>query len=256
MNIKEVLFLILSSLVVFSCNKDNEEPAGNDTDSNNNDTNSTINQFNSNLDYGEVSDNEGNVYKTIEIGDQIWMAENLRTTKYCNGDEITYVDKDGDWWPLQEGARAYYDDDLEKEEIYGQLYNWRAADDPRNICPCDWKVPSLEDWEELVNTLGGESITGVKLRSIGTIEDENGYWKAPNTANNSSGFSALPAGFRAILGNFIDESYVAKFWTSTEGNPDEEKAHSVELYGSNENVIFTDSRSQKHGYSVRCIKSD
>jgi len=137
-----------------------------------------------------VTDIDGNEYATIQIGTQVWMAENLRTTKYCNGDPIPNVTDSLQWVNLATGAWAHNNNYSQYENLYGKLYNWYAVDDSRNICPCNWHVPTDAEWTTLIDYLGGEGVAGGKMKSTGTQ-----YWLSPNTdATNESGFSGLPGG--------------------------------------------------------------
>jgi uncharacterized protein (TIGR02145 family) len=121
--------------------------------------------FNPNLTYGAVNDIDGNTYKTIVIGTQTWMAENLKTTKYRNGDTIPTNLTNAAWSDATTGAYAIYNNDAANNTIYGKLYNWYAVTDSRNICPVGWHVPSDSEWTTLVNYLGGALVAGGKLKS-------------------------------------------------------------------------------------------
>jgi len=139
-----------------------------------------------------VHDSEGNVYQTIKIGDQIWMAENLKSTKYCNGDLIPNV-TGNNWFSLTSDAWSYYNNQAENNAMYGKLYNWYAATDKRNICPCNWHLPTREEWMALMDYVGRN---GGKLKSVTG-------WEGPNIgATNETGFNGLPAGYRGP-GNFV-----------------------------------------------------
>jgi uncharacterized protein (TIGR02145 family) len=148
-----------------------------------------------------VTDYDGNTYHTIRIGNQVWMAENMKTTKYSNGTEIPLVNTSGAWATLTATDKAYcwYNDDLSDKETYGALYNWAAAmngeassdfnpSGVQGICSTGWHLPSSSEWSTLIAYLGGTSIAGGKLKETGTA-----HWSSPNTgANNESGFTALP----------------------------------------------------------------
>jgi uncharacterized protein (TIGR02145 family) len=172
-----------------------------------------------------VTDIDGNGYKTVIIGDQEWMAQNLRTTRYANGDEIPNVTNQQEWDNLTTGAWSYYDNDEIHNNLHGKLYNWYAVDDPRNICPDGWHVSTDEDWIQMEIFLGmpeeeaysfqgfrGEDENvGGKLKVEGTL-----IWDPPNAgATNESGFSAVPSGLRSIDGFFTMGENVF-FWLSDE----------------------------------------
>lgn len=232
---KLILVLIAFCLIIFACNKDDED---NIPDC----SSSTIEE-----NIGTITDIDGNVYNTVTIGAQVWMAENLNVTRYSNGDPIPNVKEDRQWKNLTNGAYCNYDNDADNSTIYGRLYNWYAADDDRNICPECWHVPTLTEWITLINLLGGDSMAGGKLKEINTT-----LWKCPNTgATNVSGFSALPGSFREIDGSFSYLHRNATFWSSTEKN-------SLTAYKIFLSYIHPDVYSFEHyktrGCSVRCIK--
>jgi uncharacterized protein (TIGR02145 family) len=138
-----------------------------------------------------VTDSEGNTYKTVVIGNQEWMAENLKTDLYCNGDSIQYSGAD---------VRVkVYDNDIENEAVFGKLYNYQAVLDTSGLCPCDWHVPTELEYAVLINYLGGFQSAMRKMKASGSLENENGLWSNPNddyviSGANVSGFDALPAG--------------------------------------------------------------
>jgi uncharacterized protein (TIGR02145 family) len=208
-----------------------------------------------------VTDIDGNVYNTVIIGDQTWMAENLKTTQYNNGDEIPTGYSNGDWESLGTGAYAVYPWDNDNaslatcegdcDEVYGSLYNFYAIDDDRGICPESWHVPTIDEWYELVNYLGGSGIAGGKMKATGIIGEGDGLWYSPNSgATNESGFTALPGGHRDYPGAYYYLGIVANFWTST-GYSD------VNAYGWQVGYSYIESNylglSNRHGVSVRCV---
>jgi uncharacterized protein (TIGR02145 family) len=198
------------------------------------------------LTYGSVTDIDGNTYATIEIGRQVWMAENLRTTRYRNGDPIPN-EKDSDQWiKLSTSAWAQYDNDTKYEIPYGKLYNWYAVVDPRKVCPQGWHVPTDAEWTSLTDHLGGERDAGGKLKSRTS-------WNAPNTgATNESGFSGLPGGDRNHGGGFFN--YLGNYgswWSASESGA--EYAWN-RLLGSNKADIGRYNYHKRSGFSVRCLK--
>jgi len=202
--ISKVLLLIILCYF-FSCEKDPVSPG----------------------DEGTIIDIDDNVYQTVKIGNQCWTAENLKVTHYRNGDVISYVIDDTEWINLTMGAYCAYDDDDSNVIIYGNLYNWYAVNDSRNIAPEGWHVPSDEEWRELEMYLGMSRSQADSTGWRGTDEaskiKEVGikYWRTPNTgATNISGFSVLPSGYRSGYGPFDSINFGTFFWTSSEGSRD------------------------------------
>jgi uncharacterized protein (TIGR02145 family) len=194
-------------------------------------------------------DIDGNNYQGVRIGGQIWMSENLKTSRYNNGDLIPIVTDNAAWSALTTGSRSWYDNDSTTyENPYGNLYNWYAVNDPRKLCPTGWHVPTHDEWTILTTYLEGETVAGRKMKSTGTD-----YWiyESPGT-NNSSGFSALPGGFRSDFdGSFYDIRGFAFFWSASEFA--NSFAWIRSLYN---NVGFVDgySNGKPSGASVRCLK--
>ena len=203
---------------------------------------------------GEMKDIEGNTYKTIKIGTQVWMAENLRTTQYRNGDPIPIVTSGTSWSSasFKSGAFCWYNNDETKEYTYGALYNWYAVTDKRNLAPEGWHIPSDEEWSTLVNFLGGESEAGGKLKEIGTI-----HWFSPNLgASNEYLFTLLPSGCREGsemqgTGSFWGINDKAYQWSSTQASSTQVWFRRVSKDGTD---IFRASGSGQYGMSVRCVK--
>lgn len=216
---------------------------------------------------GTVKDLEGYVYKTIQIDiptglkknlnitqatTQVWMAENLRTTKYSNGDEI------GTTIPatMEIGAEATpkyqwaYLGNESNVDTYGRLYTWFAVTDSRNVCPTGWHVPSEAEWTVLVNFLGGWDAAGGKLKESGLT-----HWASPNTgASNSIGFNALPAGYRYGRTTLFDYLNTACYWwTSTERPNYTNGYRRLGTFYTSQGIYIADSEAND-GFSVRCIK--
>jgi Fibrobacter succinogenes major domain (Fib_succ_major). len=201
-----------------------------------------------------VKDIDGNVYKTVTIGKQVWMKENLKTTKYNDGKAIPLVSDDKIWEALTTPAYCWYKNDAKSNKnAYGALYNWYAVS-TNKLCPRGWHVPSDAEWTKLTTYLGGESVAGGKLKETGTS-----HWESPNTgATNESGFTALPSGYRNFAGAFdISGSNSLYFrsngcwWSSTEQY--DFNAYYIRLYNAL-NEVYS-SLSDKHfGYSARCLR--
>ena len=196
---------------------------------------------------GTVTDIDGNIYHTVTIGTQVWMVENLKVTKYRNGNPIPNVTDNTAWGASTTGAYCNYNNDVNNSITYGRLYNWYAANDIRKIAPIGWHVPTESDWTILITYLGGKSVAGGKLREKGTT-----HWRNPNNgATNESGFTALPGGNRDSNGTFglIDEN--GGFWVSTESYGYDYWANYV-VY--NTNSVAGYGSYEYGGFSIRCIK--
>ena len=209
---------------------------------------------------GTVTDIDGNTYRTVKIGDQWWMAENLIVTHYCNGDPIPNISADAWWNNTTTGAYCNYYNSSLNSINYGSLYNWYAVKDSRKIAPQDWRVPTDEEWKELEMFLGmsqtdadAEGWRGVeeggKLKETGTL-----YWYAPNTgATNETGFSARASGYRDIDGFFLHQGRRAGFWTSSQYM--DTTAWSRYLYHDN-SAILRQFELKQNGFSIRCIRGE
>lgn len=212
-----------------------------------------------NEDPDSVTDIDGNVYKTIRIGGQLWMTENLKVTRFNNGDSIPHITDPDLWAGSNSGAYSIYENDTSSVSIYGLLYNWYAVRDDRKIAPAGWHVPTDEEWKELEIYLGmseeeADNVywrgtdEGGKLKETGTD-----HWISPNTgATNESGFTALPAGIRDDDGIFRYVGYYVWFWTSYKDN--EGKIWGRYLYNQAAGIV-RDSYLPNYGYSVRCLKN-
>jgi uncharacterized protein (TIGR02145 family) len=206
---------------------------------------------------GTVSDIDGNIYKTVVIGNYIWMAENLRTTTYNNGEVIPFVKGNSNWYGLTSDAYCWYDDNIEYSNSYGALYNWYAVNTGR-ICPEGWRVPSDEDWKYLegyadsIYDIGNPvwDKSGLRGYNAGTRLRSTTGWRAGGNGTNEFGFSALPAGER--LNGFNNMGGSNGFWWScTEADS---------LTGWYRSIIYSfaevsrDRHPKKMGFSVRCLR--
>jgi uncharacterized protein (TIGR02145 family) len=193
-----------------------------------------------------VTDIEGNIYKTVRIGDQVWMSENLKTSTFSDGTEIPDVTDAIAWNELTtQGLCWYNNEEVSNRDTYGALYNYYSVISGK-LCPEGWHIPSRDDWQQLRNVLGDTLTGGGKLKEVGTL-----HWKTPNTgADNSTGFSALPSGIRYFDGTFNSVSYFTSFWSSTEYN--DNKGWYLSLYFSDA-IAGMNKSSKKNGFSVRCI---
>jgi uncharacterized protein (TIGR02145 family) len=203
-------------------------------------------------------DIDGNVYQTVRIGDQWWMAENLKVTHYRNGDPIPHVTDSTDWYWLTTGAYCNYDNEEGNVAVYGRLYNWFAVEDTRNIAPSGWHVPTDDDWKQLEMFLGMTQVEADASGWRGTNEGgklkEAGYqhWDSPNEgATNESGFTGLPGGLRHFVVSFEQMGIYAYFWSSTEVDSDGAWARDLRYDVS---TIYRGSANKPHGISVRCVR--
>jgi len=197
------------------------------------------------LETGAMTGNDGKTYKTVKIGGQWWMSENLRETKYRNGDAIPEVTDNSQWGNLNTGARCSYGNEESNATTYGYLYNWYAAVDRRNIAPAGWRVPTDADWTALTNYLGSHS--GGKMKATGTP-----HWQRPNEgATNASRFSALPGGYRFYGGDFGYLGITAYFWSATEYDTDGAWGRHLDCSASD---VYRSSRDKQNGFSVRLVR--
>jgi uncharacterized protein (TIGR02145 family) len=204
-----------------------------------------------------VTDIDGNEYKTITIGTQTWMAENLRVTHYRDGDPLSAGTSKTSWDNLPPGVGAYcnygFTSNASSTAVYGRLYNWYAVSDSRNIAPEGWHVPTDAEWTTLTTFLGGDQVAGGLMKEAGTT-----HWIAPNTgATNSSGFTALPAGYTVGTGGGGGEictqlGYKTVMWSSTA--VDEYSAMAVDITKDWAVAILGDTNGKGQGRSVRCVK--
>ena len=197
-----------------------------------------------------VSDIGGNIYNTVLIGTQCWMASNLRVTTYNNGNTIPEISASSTWPPAAAtGVRTVYNDLTINLTNYGYLYNWYAITDSRKICPTGWHIPLDAEWTALTTFLGGTSVAGGKIKSTGTS-----LWYTPNTgAVNSSGFSALPGGFRNNDGSFSYIRSFAVFWSATDSGTSNPWYRY--LINDNGGVFRSNGHSKSVGFSVRCLRN-
>jgi uncharacterized protein (TIGR02145 family) len=205
-----------------------------------------------------VTDIDGNVYNTVKIGNQWWMAENLKVTHYRNGDTILNVTEDRIWGILAPGAFCNYDNNAANVAFYGRLYNWYAVNDSPKIAPAGFHVPTDGEFKQLETYLGmsQESADSVGRRghSEGGNMKEIGFdhWYSPNTgATNESGFAALPGGRRANNGNFGNIGGYGYWWSATEINIGFAWFRGLS-YDSTK--VFRYGYGKHCGLSVRCVK--
>jgi uncharacterized protein (TIGR02145 family) len=208
-----------------------------------------------------ITDVSGNSYNTVQIGTQCWMRENLRTIKYNDATNIPNLTNDNDWSNTYSGAYCYYNNSSSNASSYGALYNWYAVNTGK-LCPSGWHVPTVNEFDALIDYLGGNNAAGGEMKTTGYT-----YWYSPNPASNSSNFSARGGGSRydtesteGDLGVFEMLKYWGIFWTSSSGV--------YYNYAINRSCIYSDAMISQIGYgdhnyedkmssgnSVRCIKN-
>jgi uncharacterized protein (TIGR02145 family) len=211
-----------------------------------------------------VTDFDGNVYNTVTIGTQTWMAANLNTTHYADGTAIPLVTGNSNWDTLDYTDKAYcwYDDDsATNANTYGALYTWSAAMNGtasssaspsgiQGVCPTGWHLPSDAEWTTLTDYLGGEDVAGGKLKETGTT-----HWQSPNEgATNESGFTALPGGGRVDEGRggtSYGIGYLGFWWSSTEGATGGAWSR---LLGYDFSTVYRLPSNKHYGFSVRCLR--
>ncbi len=199
-----------------------------------------------------ITDAEGNSYKTVTIGSQTWMAENLKVSKYSDGTTIPNITDNTQWPNNTTGAWAYYNNDAANNAKYGKLYNWYAVSPTtngnKNVCPTGWHVPTDAEWKVLTDYLGGESVAGGKMKEVGTTS-----WNNPNTdATNTSLFTGLPGGYRNDWGNYANFGNYGYWWSSSENSTYYAwYRHLNYNYGD---ASSYNSHNKKFELSVRCLK--
>jgi uncharacterized protein (TIGR02145 family) len=202
--------------------------------------------------YGvNVSDVDGNSYKTVYIGTQQWMAENLKATKYNDGTTIPNITDNTQWQNDTTGAWSYYNNDAANNAKYGKLYNWYAvsktSNGNKNVCPTGWHVPTDAEWTVLTNYLGGETVAGGKMKEVGTTS-----WNSPNIdATNTSLFTGLPGGYRRLNGGYDDIGYVGFWWSSTEVSTNDAWYRTLYSHSGSASRNYFNNRD---GFSVRCLR--
>jgi uncharacterized protein (TIGR02145 family) len=194
----------------------------------------------------QMTAQDGKVYKTVKVGNQTWMAENLNVTTYRNGDTIPQVQDPKTWSSLTTGAWCYYGGKAETGAKYGKLYNWYAISDPRGLAPEGWHIPTDSEWATLTTFLGGKMESSAKIKSIKG-------WSQGGNGSNESGFNALPGGTRSINETFSFVGDYGYWWTSSSFD-----GYSAwnRFLAYNNNYIGRSTGWKQFGNSVRCIKDE
>ena len=245
-NLKIVLSLSLISFFIIllnSCKKDEQvEPS-----SINLTNGKTTAVFNTSSTYGTLIDQDGNIYKTIKIGAQTWMAENLRTTKYNDGSKIPEVPDKETWSNLKTAGYCNYNNNsiIDSIATYGRLYNWYSINTGK-LAPKGGHIPTDTEWDQLIDFIGGSPDAAVKLKEKG-----NTHWNSPNTGTNETGFTALPGGSRNFNGVFGTKFNDGFWWSSSEVNA------LLSWYrgmGYKYDNVGRSTYEKNVGFSVRCVK--
>jgi len=241
---------LVSTVTLISCKKDDTQKSESPT---------------------KVTDSDGNVYHTVTIGTQVWMVENLKTTKYRNGESIANVTDNTAWAKLLTGAWCDYENEATNSTKYGKLYNWYTVVDNRNLAPTGWHIPTNTEWTTLETYLisngynydgstYGDRISNNKIaKSLASNID---WFTSTNTGavgnnpigNNSSGFSALPGGIRSNWpGTFSTIGSNTEWWSSSAADADIAWVRGLYYsYGGTDWGYST----KRYGFSVRCIKDN
>jgi uncharacterized protein (TIGR02145 family) len=218
---------------------------------------------NINLNYGSMTDQDGNIYKTIVIGGKEWMAENLFANHFRNGEIIELVADGGTWDGMTSAASSWmFNDSLNYNCPYGKLYNWYAVSDPREICPTGWHMPTDAEWNELISVVDPNynptATSGIAQSIIagGLLASESNRWinSSNNFFSNEYGFSALPSGYRDnnyVNGSFSDISYYSYFWSGSQYGPNTAYYRFIQY---NNSEIFRNNITKVYGMSVRCVR--
>lgn len=196
------------------------------------------------------TDGDNNNYPAVKIGNQIWMAENLRTTRFNNSVAIQHESDNLFWNSLTTPGYCWYNNnETPNKTIYGALYNWYAVNNG-NLCPVDWHVPTNEEWTALTNYLGDKGVAGGKLKST-----DSTIWVSPNVgATNQTGFTALPGGSRSSGGAFEGTMKENGYWWSATENETTTAWSRMMNYACN--CVQTFDYNKSYGFSVRCIKDE
>jgi uncharacterized protein (TIGR02145 family) len=209
-----------------------------------------------------ITDADNNVYTTVQIGNQCWMGENLKTTHYRNGTPIENPGSNGTAWNNNtNGAYSWIENNTFWKDLYGALYNWHAVNNPNGLCPEGWRVPSDEDFNFLFASLDPATIPGIegvqsysaggKMKSTLTEPSPHPRWRSPNTgATNESNWNGLPAGNRSTLSYFLHLGNNAFYWSSTEHDSDQAWYRYIYY---NDASAYRYNLFKNRGLSVRCL---
>ena len=198
-----------------------------------------------------VTDINDIVYQFVPIGTQVWMAKNLNVSSYANGDAIPEAKTAEQWEKYgykKKGCWCYYENKSANGSKYGKLYNWYTVNDSRGLAPKGWHVPSDAEWSKLTDYLGGEDVSGTKMK---TTSGWNDYDGESGNGTNSSSFAGLPGGYRGNNGSFYDIGSHGDWWSSTESNPNDALLRNLDCLNGKVNRGYNYKR---YGFSVRCLR--
>lgn len=200
-----------------------------------------------------VTDADGNKYISVSIGDQVWLAGNLKTTTLNDGTAIPLLVDNAEWTEATESGYCFSENNISNKDIYGALYNWYAVNTGK-LCPAGWHVATQSDWTELIDFIGGETVAGGKLKTTGTIEGGDGLWYQPNvSATNEYDLSVVPGGERSgSSGGFFDFGYGGLWWSSTEFDASRAYFFFINNYDAS---VGDGNTPKKDGLSVMCVKN-
>jgi len=210
-----------------------------------------------------VIDVDSNIYHTVTVRDQVWMKENLKTTRYNDSTAIPYIKDDNEWMALKSPGYTWYEYDKENKDIYGALYNWYAVN-TNKLCPVGWHVPTDDEWNMLEIYLGMQpyeaqniSYRGTskafKLKATGTVQESTGLWHTPNEgATNETGFSAIPGGFIYYNDGYSYGLGSYGFWWASEEFNKPDAWYRLLYYHSA--YMSRSTYNKGYGFSVRCLK--
>jgi len=214
----------------------------------------------------KIKDIDGNVYTEIKIGKQVWMVENLRTTKFNDGSSITNITSEDQWNDSSRPGYCWYDNDIDNKNTYGALYNWYAVESGI-LCPKGWHVPSDAEWTQLeeyliANAYNYDGTTEGNKIAI-SLASANGWSSSTNTGTignsktaydafrNKSGFSALPGGYRTTNGKFYDVGTNGHWWSSTQYDTSTAWLRGLTYTTS---YVHWSTYGKAYGFSVRCLR--
>ena len=251
---KFFFYLLLVSISFLSCKKETTtttylRPSNADTTKNFTSIGTPIGKFGN-----KIFDIDGNMYKTVIIGNQQWMAENLKTSKYNDGTVIANVSNTIGWSELTNGAWCYYNNEEVNKVRYGKLYNWYVieanSNAKKNICPNGWHIPSNSEWKTLLDFLEGKSVAGIKMKEAGS----KNWYPSNIESTNTSLFTALPGGKRSNDGQFLDVGYAGYAWSSPISSGSSTLIPVSLGLSYDKSIVNIDTVTKNHGNSIRCIK--
>ncbi len=272
-NLKKIIVATLFIFITLGCNNRTDENSQSSSDEETTELNETENE--ENLENVEiVKDHEGSKYKTVTIGNQIWISENLNTSYFNNGEKIPEAKTVEEWAKaFEEGKPAwcYYENTLSNGEKYGKLYNWYVLKDSRGISPNGWHLPSCDEFKQMRDEFGGLETSGLHLKS--TTSWCKRYSGEEGNGTNNSGFSGLAGGYRDSQGNFSSLTKEGYWWSSTNvtdrlsnsGNPTKIVGHegSEDKFAYPLNISSNSNYGSSanpweigYGFSVRLIKDN